>query len=183
MKETTVGSGDLAAALGVSARMVRELDQRGLVSKTGPGRYLLFDSVRRYCDHLRKTASGRGGEDSVQSLTVERARLAREQADSHALKNATLRRDLVSLPEVETEWSGLAHRLRSGLLAVPSRVRQMSPHFSAHDVATIDREIRDVLTGFADDGDGKVAARAVGRPEAAAASADERLDRKQRLSS
>jgi phage terminase Nu1 subunit (DNA packaging protein) len=35
--------------------------------------------------------------------------------------------------------------VRAGMLAVPSRCAQRLPHLSAHDVAEIDREVRDVL--------------------------------------
>jgi phage terminase Nu1 subunit (DNA packaging protein) len=36
--------------------------------------------------------------------------------------------------------------VRAGMLAVPTRAAQRLPHLSAHDVAEIDREVRDVLT-------------------------------------
>lgn len=83
----------------------------------------------------------------------ERDRLVREQATNVALKNAALRRELVSAAEVEARWSDILRRVRSRLLAVPSRVRQASPHLTAHDVALFDAELRralDELAGAAD---------------------------------
>jgi len=48
--------------------------------------------------------------------------------------------------EVEAEWSGVLRTVRAGMLAVPSRAAHRLQHLTAHDVAEIDREVRDVLT-------------------------------------
>ena len=83
-----------------------------------------------YCDHLRKLATGRGGDEkAIASATIERGRLAREQADHIALKNAVARRDLVSAVEVEAEWSGILRTVRAGMLAVPSRAAAAAAAF------------------------------------------------------
>lgn len=80
---------------------------------------------------------------------AERARLAREQADNVALKNAILRRDMVPATEVEKEWSGIVRQARAGILAVPPRLRQIIPTLSAHDIDLIDAELRKVLEELA----------------------------------
>jgi len=146
MNEIEVSAKDLAKVIGVKDRTVREFADRGLVIRTSRGRYRLIESVRTYCDHIRTTASGRGGEDEAKTLTSERTRLAREQADQTALKNAALRRELVPAAEVEREWSEVLRRVRSGCVAIPSRIRQSMAHLTAHDVQVIDAEVRTVLT-------------------------------------
>ena len=78
-----------------------------------------------------------------------RDRLAREQADNMALKNAALRRELVPSTEVEARWSDILRRVRSKILAVPSRTRQTCPHLTAHDVAAFDAELRQALEELA----------------------------------
>jgi len=83
------------------------------------------------------------------SAVSERDRLAREQADNMALKNAALRRELVPAVEVEQRWSEVARRIRSKVLSVPSRVRQQCPHFTQHDVGAIDSELRAALEELA----------------------------------
>lgn len=145
MNEIEVSAKDLANVLGVKDRTVRDFADRGLVIRAGRGRYRLVASVRSYCEHLRATASGRGGEDEAKTLTAERTRLAREQADQTALKNAALRRDLVPAAEVEREWSEILRRVRSGCMAIPSRIRQSLTHLTAYDVQAIDAEVRVVL--------------------------------------
>ena len=92
----------LAEFIGVSPRSLTELGRRGVAVRAGPGRWRLQESVRRYCDGLRH----RGGGEAVRTTTtVERGRLAKEQADSFALKNARLRGSLVEREAVEREWS------------------------------------------------------------------------------
>lgn len=70
--------------------------------RLGHDAYDLEESTRRYIASLRETASGRGGEEQVLNLTSERARLAREQADAQALKNAVLRGEYVP----QATWNG-----------------------------------------------------------------------------
>lgn len=79
----------------------------------------------------------------------ERLRLIKEQADHAALKNAALRRELVPAAEVEREWAGMLRQVRAGVLAVPSRLRQMLPGLTAAEVEAIDAELRRVLEELA----------------------------------
>lgn len=101
-------------------------------------------------DPRRSAAQPQGKLSFERPSTVsERDRLAREQADNMALKNAALRRELVPSAEVEQRWSEVARRIRSKILSVPSRVRQQCPHFTQHDVGAIDGELRAALEELA----------------------------------
>ena len=69
----------LADLFGVTVRTITDLAKRGIVVRAARG-YALAASVRRYCDHLRKLAIGRGGDEkAIASATIERGRLARAQ--------------------------------------------------------------------------------------------------------
>jgi phage terminase Nu1 subunit (DNA packaging protein) len=128
------------------------LVRRGFAVKTGRGRFDGDASVRKYIKHLRGVASGRGGEKGTLDLTAERAKLAKEQAEGHAMKNALARGEMVMVAEVERTWTGVLSVIRSKILAVTSRVRHRLPHLTAHDADVIDRELRDALTETAQDG-------------------------------
>ncbi|MFN4125260.1 MAG: hypothetical protein ACK4HK_05450 [Pannonibacter indicus] len=130
---------------------MRDLAQRGLVVKVAADRYDLTKSLQTYCTHLREIAAGRGDEASAVFLTAERARLAKEQADHAALKNAALRRELVPAADVAATWGGIVRQVRSRLLAVPARLRQGLAHLTARDVEAIDAEIRRALEELAED--------------------------------
>lgn len=145
--ETTVTGRQLAQLLGVTVRTVTDLAGRGIVVRAdgATNRYLLAQSLPRYCAHLRDLATGRGGEAAVVSATAQRARLAKAQADLAETKNAAMRGELVDAAEVEAEWSAILRGVRAGMLAVPSRCASRLGHLTAHDVAEIDAEVRSVL--------------------------------------
>lgn len=145
---STVTVDELATLFGIAPRTVRSLAERGIVVKAGRGSYDLVASVPRYCESLREAASGRGGEASVSALSSERARLAREQADAAALKNAASRRELVSATEVERVWSATLRQVQSRLLAVPNRVSQRT-NINAHGIAVVEDEIKVALSDLA----------------------------------
>ena len=140
-----IGGSDLCDLFGITPGMLTALGKRDIVVRLGHDSYDLEESTRRYVASLRETASGRGGEEQVLNLTGERARLAREQADAQALKNAVARGENVPAIEVERAWADILRGLRSRLLAVPSRLRQTVPHLTTSDVTLIDRELRDAL--------------------------------------
>jgi phage terminase Nu1 subunit (DNA packaging protein) len=167
MKEIEVSGRDLASVFGVTDRLIRDFADRGLVKKTGRGRYLMVESVRLYTEHLREVAAGRGGEEGVLDLTAERARLAKEQADGHELKNAVARRELVSSEEVVRGWADILRKVRSRILSCPSRIRSRLPHLTVHDGEVIDAELREALTELSDGngGDGAVGLEAAAETE------------------
>ncbi|KPQ07466.1 MAG: Phage DNA packaging protein, Nu1 subunit of terminase [Rhodobacteraceae bacterium HLUCCA12] len=140
-----IGGADLCDLLRLTPGALTGLVKRNLAVKLGHDAYDLAETVGRYVEHLRGTASGRGGEEQVLTLTGERARLARAQADAQELKNAALRSELVPASEVERAWSDTLRGLRSQLLAVPSRIRSDLGNLTPADVAKIDRIMRDTL--------------------------------------
>lgn len=135
----------LGALLGVSARVVRELAQRGIITRAAKGRYTMGESVAAYCAHLREGAAGRS--DST-TLTAERIRVARQQADKLEMANAVARRELIPARDVESAWSSILRDVRSALLAVSTRCGSKLPHLTAHDVSTIDGEVRSALAAL-----------------------------------
>lgn len=54
---------------------------------------------------------------------------------------------------VARDWADVMRRIKAGMLAVVSRIRQRLPHLTVHDVEVIDREIRDALTELANEDD------------------------------
>jgi phage terminase Nu1 subunit (DNA packaging protein) len=148
----TVGAGELADFLGVTSQTISAFANDGKVVRVSRGKYDLRASIQTYVAHLREVAAARGGEAGVLDLVQERARLAKEQADQTAMKNAAMRREMLSADEVEREWSDICRKIRSGLLALPSRIRQRAG-LDAKTTAEIDREIRDTLTVLGNDDD------------------------------
>lgn len=151
--ELPVTAEALAGWLGISTTAVLTHAKAGHVVKLARGKYDLRRSILAYCAHLRAVASGRAGEDEQLSLAAERARLAKEQADGHEIKNRIARGELVEVAEAEREWCDVLRAVRSTMLAVPSRVRQRLGSLSVAEVEVIDREIRHAL----EEGTGEIA--------------------------
>lgn len=109
-------------------------------------------------DHIdaNRSAAQKQGElgfdmPSADSVQAERLRLLKEQADHAALKNEIARRELVKADDVEREWGSVFRKVRAGILSIPSRMREVLPHLTAHDIAALDAELRRALEAMADD--------------------------------
>lgn len=148
----TIGGADLCALLGISPAALTDLCRRGLAHRMGHNSYNLQRTIGDYTAHLRSVAARWGEGEEANDLTAQRARLAKEQADGQALKNAALRGELVPAADVERAWGDVLRQVRARVLAVPSRLRQALALAPA-DVDKIDRELREALTelGNADD--------------------------------
>lgn len=151
MKDAIVTAAELAELVGISTRTVHDLLKRGIVIRKGRG-YVLKASVRNYTKHLRDLATGRGGDSAIASATIERGLLLREQRIAKQRENEIAATKLLDAGDVETRWSSILRTVRAGMLAVPTRVAQRSPHLSVRDVSEIDREVRNVLTEVGEGG-------------------------------
>lgn len=147
-----VTEAELADLLGITAGRVRTLTRDGVIRKAAPARYRLREALRGYAGNLRDkvASSGRPIKQEGNDLKAEKLRLAKHQADKIELQNAQLRRELLPAAEVERTWAGVLRDVRAALLAVGTRCGAVLPHLSAHDVLTIDREIKTALEGLAD---------------------------------
>jgi phage terminase Nu1 subunit (DNA packaging protein) len=143
----------LADLIGVSPRSCTDLAKRGIIVR-GPGRtgFVLRASLRGYADHLRKLATGRGGESAIASATAERSRLLKAQADAQEAKNAQAIGAVLDAGEVERAWSDIIRRSCAAVLAVPPRCQQRLPHLSAFDINEFDLELREALRTLGEGG-------------------------------
>ncbi|MBQ4824145.1 terminase small subunit [Leisingera sp. HS039] len=141
-----VGGKDLCELFDISPAALSDLKKRGIAVQYGHDVYDLSATVTAYVTHLRGIAAGWGTADQAAQLTAERARLAKEQADAQALKNAKLREELVEAEKVERAWSDILRQIRSRILAVPSRLRSDHPGVSRDTIDAMDRALRAALT-------------------------------------
>jgi phage terminase Nu1 subunit (DNA packaging protein) len=148
--DSEISIGELADWLGVSERAVTGYVQKGILTRSGRGKFMLRESVRAVATHFREAASARGA--SSAGLTRERERIAKGQADKLEMQNAATRREMLPAKLVADEWAAILRLVRSRMLAAPSRIQQQLGHLSAHDLDVIDREIRDALEEAANNG-------------------------------
>ena len=142
----TVGGRDLCDLFDISPAALTDLKKRGIAVHLAHDSYDLTATTRAYVQHLRGMAAGWGTGDQAANLTSERARLAKEQADAQAIKNAKLRGELVEASEVERTWADALRQLRARILAVPSRLRSELPEIDPQTIDAMDRALRATLT-------------------------------------
>ena len=93
-----IGLNELADLLGISARRVQQYAEDGVIVKAAHGQYVLRESVRRYCESLRESASGR---NAPADERAEKTRLLKFQADMMELKLAEASGQFLRRDEVE----------------------------------------------------------------------------------
>ena len=78
----------------------------------------------------------------VLDLSKEKARLAKEQADSKALDNAKLRGELLPRADILAQWENDYSVLKSQLLSIPTKMAQAGAQATTpHELEEIAREL------------------------------------------
>lgn len=80
------------------------------------------------------------GDDGQYKLESERARLTHHQANKTALEEAALRGSLLNAEEVAEKWTGAVMKMRSKLLALPSKLAAKA--IAATSVKAIEQEAK-----------------------------------------
>lgn len=129
---------ELAAHLQASSKTVQDLINKGVITKQNRGKYDLDLARKEYILHVREVAAGRTKTGDL-DLQEERARLAKEQADSKEMENAVERGDLVYIENVAKQFELQLTKVRTKLLAVPTKVAP-----EAHIAATV-KEVQSLI--------------------------------------
>ena len=130
-------------------RAIRALIDRGILPAARRGD-LDIDACRvAYIRHLRETAAGRAAGPGADDLTAERARLAREQADHFALKNASLRLELLPRSDITRAVTAAFQIVRDRLTALPTRLA--APLAGCSDPAAVRARLSDAVATVLDE--------------------------------
>jgi phage terminase Nu1 subunit (DNA packaging protein) len=141
--DSELSSSAMQKLLGVGKVQLKELAKADIAVRGEKRGTYVLETVTRYCAHLREQASARGGEAGVSA----RERLGAAQAALAEAKAGQLRGELVEVAEVESFWRTKLKAFRNRVLAIPSRVRDLS----ARQNVTLTQELRAALIELADD--------------------------------
>ena len=121
----------------------------GLVKKLDIDRTnTTLDEIRfLYIQHLRKVVADRGG-DSAFDLTVNRTRLAKEQADRLAIKNEITRGQLASVAYLELILANTSAKAAGLFDALPGMMKRHIPHLTEKNIDLVRAEIAKVVALF-----------------------------------
>jgi len=129
---------ELSAHLQTSTKTVHDMINKGIITKQERGKYDIDLARKEYILHVREIAAGRAKVGDL-DLQEERARLAKEQADAKEMENAVERGDLVYIENVAKQFELQLTKVRTKLLAVPTKVAP-----EAHIAATV-KEVQSLI--------------------------------------
>ena len=98
-------------------RRFHELLEQGILTRQARGAYDLAAVREQYLRHLLEVADARG--EDAPDLSQARARLASEQADAQAMRNASMRESLMAREDVRTAVATAFDRVRAKVAALP----------------------------------------------------------------
>ena len=142
---------EIAAHIDVGVRHVRRLLAAGVLPRSKGRGGLDLDRCRlAYLSHLRGVAAGHQSKDGSLDLTEERAKLAREQTETAALKNAESRGELVPADEVRSYWANQIIASKSRIRALPHEIKGAIPHLTSEEIEEVRRLVVQCQTDLAD---------------------------------
>ena len=162
LAEREIGVGELGELLGLNTIYIQQLAKKGIIPRSGRGRYILKDAINAYCATMRKSAQGRplggGGPDGDgkgPNYHEEKARLTKLQADKVQINNDRELSDLVNAAEVEREWSLVISDCKNRLLSIPSKMAPIlapitEPALIMNVADDLIREALDELASYAE---------------------------------
>lgn len=113
--------------------------------------------LKRTQQHVNRVSAAKGDQDGMpevgESYRDAETRLKRAQADKIEMDNEVSRGNLVSVRDVETAWSRILIRVKTGFLSLPSKLSaELSRETEAHACQTLlGQSIRDVLSELSED--------------------------------
>jgi terminase small subunit / prophage DNA-packing protein len=153
-----------AKHIGVQKPAVDQLIHRGIIKEHKPYDGIDIDEARiDYLTHLRSVAGSRTGSAQADlTLSKERARKAKEEADKIAMANAVVRKEMLLRGDVEKAIVAAFARVRAQLLTVPSKAAAEAVSSGSPQLAevVIRDAIYEVLEELADTTPEKLAASA-----------------------
>lgn len=142
-KITDLTQDQAAALLGVTTRRLRQKESEdNPPPRSTEGGYPCI----KYGEWLRRR-------DDL-DITVERARVAKEQADKLEMENAVRRGELIEREDVDRGLGEVAMRVRARLLSLPSKAAPMVAGRAAQEcetvLTTVANEALTEIAGYAD---------------------------------
>lgn len=113
------GATELAMLLGFSVPRLLQLVDEGVIEKESHGKYDIYKVIPAYCNHVRRSkvaTSAKGSMDDSQR------RKAKAQADMAERESDLQAGTLIPADLVQKRWTGILHKVRQQLLALPTKV-------------------------------------------------------------
>ncbi|GAK06049.1 hypothetical protein JCM19037_4603 [Geomicrobium sp. JCM 19037] len=112
----------LASIFSLTDRRIRQLAEEETISKVGPGRYDLHDSVKKYIAFLRNNEAVTN-EDQIRKSNIEDEKLKKAIADRKLSEIALAQKEqkVHSSEDVKTVMNRMLGGFRARLLSIPTK--------------------------------------------------------------
>ncbi len=120
--DTEVGSTELAAILGVTARRVQQMAQDGTITAVRRGRFNLSDSVQRYITFISKSDISADEKETEKKKLAAEALYKRSKARIAEMEADELDGKMHRSEDVAALTSDLVFTVRGMLMALPGRL-------------------------------------------------------------
>lgn len=108
----------LGERLGIDKRYISQMRTDGTLTHYSNQKYDLNKSIREYCNHIRKI-----GQQGGKSLSEERTRLTRAQADNEELKLEERKGELIEIKTALEVWGPIFTAFTSKIDAINPKMR------------------------------------------------------------
>jgi phage terminase Nu1 subunit (DNA packaging protein) len=108
----------IAQLLNLTERRIQQLVKDNILPRPVKGYYEPVHCVHAYIEYLKKQISGSG----EISLTDERTRLTKYQADLAEIELQKARGEMIPSKRAMSAWGGVVQNVRQKLLVIPSRL-------------------------------------------------------------
>lgn len=122
--------------IGKKKTVLSELELKGVIKKSGHGKYLLLDSLDGFHDHMRR-GNSQDESGNVIDYNVERARKIKEEADALERKRLIDEKKQIDRDEYSTLISEAIQVQKRELAALPLTLQRMVPGMSAKAIEQI----------------------------------------------
>jgi len=141
---TTVSTSTLGEYFGVSARTVENWALSGVLVRVDRGQFELKPNVRRYCEHMRKSASGRAGTEATSAAKAKSleasARLRNAPTKAAEMRLKKQAGEVIQFATHETVLSEFFGYFRRSILALHPQISR-----ALHLPPKADDTVRDVV--------------------------------------
>lgn len=140
MLPDTITTSELMAMTGLSRPSLSRNKAKGIISPSGRDAWPTVETISALMAAYRDAAAAGG---TSLDLAAERARLAREQADGHSMKNAQLRGELLPRAAVTAAVQAAFTRVRARMLAIPGKAAPLV--MSMQSATEVQAALRDAV--------------------------------------
>ena len=149
-KTVMVSSDGLASCLGLTRPRVIQLCNEGIIQKDEHGKYLLAESVARYCEYLRSGQTEKKTDTQAQ-YWQEKAQHEASRREMASINLGKIKGELLDAKEIEMALGGMLTAFRRRMLSLPHKMAKILAGKKEREIGKVlKKEIDSALTDLSE---------------------------------